>query len=84
MIFKFASYAPMIVCACANVSEAKLRAVIADGATTRKEIARRCGAGAGCGACRPLIRECLRECRAEAAAASVEITPAIAPELVPA
>jgi bacterioferritin-associated ferredoxin len=55
----------MIVCVCANVSERKLRTVIADGATTMKEIERRCGAGAGCGACRPLVRECLQQCRAE-------------------
>ena len=55
----------MIICVCANVSERKLRAVIADGATTLREVERRCGAGAGCGACRNAIRECIRECRAE-------------------
>jgi bacterioferritin-associated ferredoxin len=75
----------MIVCVCASVSERKLRAVIADGATTMSEIERRCGAGAGCGACRPAVRECLRECRLAAAqasvAATVEFTPADAPEL---
>lgn len=57
----------MIVCVCANVSERKLRATIAGGATTLREIERRCGAGAGCGECRALVRECLRQCQAEAA-----------------
>jgi bacterioferritin-associated ferredoxin len=84
----------MIVCVCASVSERKLRAVIADGATTMTEIERRCGAGAACGACRSAVRECLRECRlaaayvshvshvsVEAPQASVEFA-ADAPELV--
>jgi bacterioferritin-associated ferredoxin len=56
----------MIVCLCANVSERELAAVIAAGATTVKEVGRRCGAGTGCGACKPLIRECLSRCRAAA------------------
>ena len=53
----------MIVCLCANVSERELIATIAAGATTVKEVGRRCGAGAGCGACKPLVRECLSRCR---------------------
>ena len=56
----------MIVCLCANVSERELVATITAGATTVKEVGRRCGAGAGCGACKPLIRECLSRCRAAA------------------
>jgi bacterioferritin-associated ferredoxin len=56
----------MIVCLCANVSERELVAIITAGATTVKEVGRRCGAGAGCGACKPLIRECLSRCRAAA------------------
>ena len=67
----------MIVCLCANVSERELVAVIAAGAATVKEVGRRCGAGAGCGACKPLIRECLSRCRAgeaRAATATIEAT----------
>ena len=76
---------PMIVCVCANVTERKLRAAIADGATTMREIERRCGAGAGCGECKPLVRECLRQCKAEAACASdSQVAPEIAPLAVPA
>jgi bacterioferritin-associated ferredoxin len=56
----------MIVCLCSNVSERELLATIEGGATTVKEIGRRCGAGAGCGACKPLIKECLSRCRATA------------------
>ena len=56
----------MIVCLCANVSERELVATITAGATTVKEVGRRCGAGAGCGACKPLIRACLSRCRAVA------------------
>lgn len=59
----------MIVCLCANVSERKLDATIAGGATTLKEVERRCGAGAGCGTCRPMIRERLKLHRAAARAA---------------
>jgi len=77
----------MIVCICAGVSERKLHAVIADGATTMKAIERCCGAGAGCGACRPLVRECLRQCEADAAAIMsgvINLAPAEAADLVPA
>jgi len=56
----------MIVCLCANVSERELVATITAGAATVKEVGRRCGAGAGCGACKPLIRACLSRCRATA------------------
>lgn len=58
----------MIVCLCANVSERELVETITAGATTVKEVGRRCGAGTGCGACKPLIRECLSRCRAAAVA----------------
>jgi bacterioferritin-associated ferredoxin len=60
----------MIVCLCANVSERQLAETIAAGASTVKEVGRRCGAGTGCGACKPLIRECLSRCRAAAATES--------------
>ena len=69
----------MIVCLCANVSERELVATIAAGATTVKEVGRRCGAGVGCGACKPLIRECLSRCRA---AAGQEVTVAVVASLV--
>jgi bacterioferritin-associated ferredoxin len=71
----------MVVCLCANVTERELAAVIDGGATTVKEIGRRCGAGAGCGACRPLIRECIKQCRAAQPTHDVPVAAAALPEL---
>jgi len=72
----------MIVCLCANVSERQLVETITAGATTVKEVGRRCGAGTGCGACKPLIRECLSRCRAAALADATPVlgTPVAASE----
>ena len=84
MILKFARPSAMVVCACAGISERKLRAAIAKGAGTLKEIERHCGAGGGCGACRPLIRECLKECRLAAAERACVPAPHAATELAPA
>jgi bacterioferritin-associated ferredoxin len=81
MILKVGIPIPMIVCVCANVSERKLHAIIADGATTLREVQRSCSAGAGCGACLDAIRQCLRECRAAAEVAPVEFFPADTAEL---
>lgn len=53
----------MIVCMCANVSERELVAAIAAGCTTVKDVERRCGAGSGCGSCRPMVREYLARVR---------------------
>lgn len=73
----------MIVCLCANVSERELVEIIAAGATTVKEVGRRCGAGTGCGACKPLIRECLARCREAALepTATVVATPVAAEQV---
>ena len=64
----------MIVCLCTNVSERELVETIQAGAATVKEVGRRCGAGTGCGACKPLIRECLARCRAAAIVEEVTVT----------
>jgi len=61
----------MIVCLCANVSEKKLDATIDGGASTLREVGRRCGAGVACGSCQPLIRKHLK-CHHAAAAKSAE------------
>ncbi len=67
----------MIVCLCANVTERELVETVQAGAATVKEVGRRCGAGTGCGACKPLIRECLTRCR-EAAVQEASVTVTIA------
>jgi bacterioferritin-associated ferredoxin len=41
----------MYVCSCHAVTEERVRAEIAEGATTPREIARGCGAGTDCGSC---------------------------------
>ncbi|MEO6025386.1 MAG: (2Fe-2S)-binding protein [Candidatus Binatia bacterium] len=75
----------MIVCLCANVTERELVETVQAGATTVKEVGRRCGAGTGCGACKPLIRECLTRCReAVVREASVAVATAVVTEPAPA
>jgi assimilatory nitrate reductase catalytic subunit len=45
----------MIVCHCRVVSDKTIRGETESGACTVGDVARRCGAGTGCGACRPTI-----------------------------
>lgn len=53
---------PVYVCLCNGVSDRKVRKAIARGATTVDELARTCGAGSGCGGCRPELEQLLRGC----------------------
>src|SRR3954454_13391000 len=50
----------MIVCECTGTTDATIRAIARDGATTVSEVVRRCGAGGCCQSCRPLISRILR------------------------
>jgi len=45
----------MILCHCMGVSDHSVRRAIQSGASDVGEVARACGAGTGCGGCRPLI-----------------------------
>jgi bacterioferritin-associated ferredoxin len=58
----------MIVCHCFRVSDREIRQCAQEGARTVCEVGRECGAGAGCGGCRPAIAQIL-EADAEAPAA---------------
>jgi len=49
------------VCLCKAASDKDVKAAITDGARTVDEVGEACGAGTGCGACRPMIHEML-EC----------------------
>ena len=49
----------MIVCHCHRVSDRQIRKCAQEGARTVSEVGRACGAGAGCGGCRPEISEIL-------------------------
>ena len=51
----------MVVCQCHAVNDRTIRAEIASGALDVDAVAARCGAGARCGGCRPVIEEILTE-----------------------
>jgi bacterioferritin-associated ferredoxin len=54
----------MIVCLCRAVSDTQIKRVIAEGADTVREVARRCGAGTGCGACVPMVADMIDDAEA--------------------
>jgi bacterioferritin-associated ferredoxin len=49
----------MYVCYCAGVSDRAVEAAVADGARSIEELGKRCGAGAECGGCHPVLAELL-------------------------
>lgn len=49
----------MIVCHCRGVTDRTIKRAIHRGATSRRQVARTCGAGAGCGGCRTTIQAIL-------------------------
>jgi bacterioferritin-associated ferredoxin len=51
--------ADVYVCLCQGVTDRKVRKAIGHGATTVEEVGRACGAGTGCGGCRPEIEAML-------------------------
>jgi bacterioferritin-associated ferredoxin len=46
----------MFVCLCTGVTSQVVAEVVAQGASTSKEVAKACGAGADCGRCRLTVR----------------------------
>lgn len=51
----------MFVCLCTGVTSHDVDAVVANGATTSKQIAEACGAGGECGRCRRTIRAMIED-----------------------
>ncbi len=51
----------MFVCLCNGITSQTVTKVVAEGASTTKEIAERCGAGADCGRCRHTLRAILND-----------------------
>ena len=49
----------MIVCHCRGVTDRAVRRAVQRGATTRRQVARACGAGTGCGGCRSSVQSIL-------------------------
>jgi bacterioferritin-associated ferredoxin len=58
----------MIICHCMQLSDRAIRGAIRNGACSREDLAEACGAGAGCGGCRPALDELLGESRSASAA----------------
>ena len=46
----------MIVCHCRGITDRGVRRAIRGGATSRRQLARSCGAGTGCGGCRVTLQ----------------------------
>jgi bacterioferritin-associated ferredoxin len=51
----------MYVCHCRAVTDCRIREVIAAGATSLGDVARRSGAGVTCGGCLPMVERLLAE-----------------------
>jgi bacterioferritin-associated ferredoxin len=47
----------MLVCHCQRITDQAIRRCVRDGAASVAEVERACGAGGGCGGCRPLVRD---------------------------
>ena len=62
----------MIVCICRVVSDRAIVRAVSNGASSVDEVAAACGAGTGCGACRPQISQMIAECRACCASPSAD------------
>jgi bacterioferritin-associated ferredoxin len=61
----------LLVCHCQRICDRTIRASIQEGARSIKEVGKACGAGRGCGGCRPTIAELLvEERRPDASACS--------------
>ena len=51
----------MLVCFCNGVSDRKIRRLVREGASSGREVARACGAGASCGSCRRAVYALVEE-----------------------
>jgi len=63
LTFKISIVPVMVVCLCQGVSEKHVRRAISEGAATRREVTRACGAGGACGGCHVTIAEMICESR---------------------
>ncbi len=62
----------MIVCHCQKVNHRRILEVIGQGARSVEEVGRACGAGTGCGGCRPAIELLIRQATGSEPVASQE------------
>ncbi|MEY4948475.1 MAG: hypothetical protein RL698_686 [Pseudomonadota bacterium] len=61
MTFNIFIISDMVVCLCQGVAEKHVRRAIAEGACTRRDVTRACGAGGICGGCHRTIADMIRE-----------------------
>ncbi|HXA89823.1 MAG TPA: (2Fe-2S)-binding protein [Mycobacterium sp.] len=61
----------MFVCLCNGVTSQMVADAVAAGASTTKEVAQACGAGADCGRCRRTVQSILRSSSEDRTARSV-------------
>ena len=61
----------MFVCLCNGVTSQTVAEVVAAGASTTKEVAQACGAGADCGRCRRTVQAILRSSSPDRTAHSI-------------
>lgn len=69
----------MLICHCNGVTDRAIRSAVRNGAATPADVARRCGAGGGCGGCLGAVRELIHSeaaHRVEGAVASPGTVPA--------
>ncbi len=69
----------MIICHCKGISDRHVRMAVREGASSRGQVARSCGAGTVCGGCAPAIDEILQgeiEAQMESLFDSIEFAPA--------
>ncbi|MEM6959239.1 MAG: (2Fe-2S)-binding protein [Myxococcota bacterium] len=50
----------MLVCHCERVHCREIRKCVHEGAVSAEEVGERCGAGTGCGGCRPLVERLIQ------------------------
>jgi bacterioferritin-associated ferredoxin len=64
----------MIVCHCFCVSDREIRQCARNGAQDLADVGRECGAGTGCGGCRPEVASILERETAQTAPARVRLS----------
>ncbi len=68
----------MIVCQCQAISDRQIRQAVREGARTRGDVEKGCGAGARCGGCHPTIEQILEEERQDEDRCLCVVVPAAA------
>lgn len=71
----------MLVCHCHRVNDKAIREVAESGAQSVEDVGAACGAGTGCGGCRPAIEGLITSARAAEGVASLPMIMAPEPDI---